>query len=106
MHILMFLVLYLKNYYNLFNILYETSKNEPCYLYVFASFMSEESLEIKRNSTVNDILDFITEQELNFGTNFDPVFKHIVETMKYKHVIFQIMSSLLIRIHTISSTML
>lgn len=73
---------------NLFNILYETSKNEPCYLYVFASFMSEESLEIKRNSTVNDILDFITEQELNFGTNFDPVFKHIVETMKYKHVIF------------------
>lgn len=73
---------------NLFNILYETSKQEPCYLYVFATEFATEPFEIKRKSTVDDILNYISEQDVGFTTNFENVFKHIVETQKYKHAIF------------------
>lgn len=73
---------------NLFNILYETSKQEPCYLYVFATTFATKSFEIKKNTTVQDILDYISEEQVGDLTDFEPVFKHIVDTKKYKHAIF------------------
>lgn len=73
---------------NLFSILYETVKQEPCYLYIFASTMVDEPLEITRKSSINDIFEFINDHPLDIGTNFEPVFEHITKTSENKHAIF------------------
>lgn len=73
---------------NLFSILYENSKEEPCYLYVFATTMSEKPLQITKRSTIDDILKYINDENVGFTTNFENVFKDIVKTKEYKHAIF------------------
>lgn len=73
---------------NLFSILYENSKEEPCYLYVFATTMSEKPLQITKKSTIDDILKYINNENVGYTTNFENVFRDIVKTKEYKHAIF------------------
>lgn len=73
---------------NLFSILYENSKEEPCYLYVFATTMTKEPLEVTKRSTIDDILKYINDGNTGYTTNFENVFEHIAKTKEYKHAIF------------------
>lgn len=73
---------------SIFNILVATTKEEPAYLYLFASSMSSEPLEIKRNTSLKTVTDFIQSEDIGFGTKFTPLLENITVHQNEKHVIF------------------
>lgn len=73
---------------NIFNILIATTKDEPAFLYVFASNMTSEPLEIKKNTRLQTVIDFIEKADVGYGTQFKYLLQNIVEHPNEKHIIF------------------
>lgn len=73
---------------NIFNILIATTVNEPAFLYLFASNMTSEPLEIKKNTKLETVMNFIQNADVGYGTQFKHLLENIVEHPNEKHVIF------------------
>lgn len=73
---------------NIYNVLIATTKDEPTYLYLFASGMSSKPLEIKRNTPYEEVEDFIQNEDVGFGTQFCHLLDNIAEHNNEKHIIF------------------
>lgn len=73
---------------NVFNILMKTIKDEPAFLYIFASSMTSKPLMIKRNTSLEKVKRFIQNADVGFGTQFTPLLENIKNHKNEKHIIF------------------
>lgn len=73
---------------DVYNVMMATVKSEPVLLYLFASDMSVTPLTITTKTRLDDVKNFIQNEDVGFGTTFTHLFENIKEHQKQKHAIF------------------
>lgn len=72
---------------NIYSILMQTAKQEKVILYVFASALSDDYLEINKQTTIEDVKEFTETAGVGYGTTLEGVFANIVKENDQKHII-------------------